>query len=621
MSLIIINDDNYKDYIGDVIVDGENKARGLIPRDYSKVPVGFYSSAPPWSTDIPLIPRSEWSDRIKEKVKRKSNLSDIRKRANGGKGIPSLDQGNKGYCTSEDSEVLTENGWVPWPEYNGTDKVGTINQETHELEFQTPTAVQKLWHDGDMVYCINSKLDFAVTPNHRMWLRKWNESERTLSSEYSFILAKDIGWYAGVMAAGKGHKGAELDVVNIPGDRSYNADDFIALLGLVISYGYAGGSPNTKNWVSFASFRPELVDKIAALGERLGFTRKKSNPNVWIRYSAGPLAEWIRQNCYHSGKTGAQYKRIPALIQGCSQRQIKLFLEWFDDRNRAGDAFYSTSKVMIDDLQALHLRIGKRCSFSMKEPKVTPFAGNKAGCIKSGILYTLHVSNNDRLCIDKKDHIENRKYTGFVYCVTVPNSTLITRRNGCILISGNCWAHSPTIATMLLRAKANMPYVRLSAYAIACIIKQYRDEGGWGAHALDFISTKGVPSVEFWPEKSMARTNDKPETWANAKTHRVTEGWADISAAVYDRDLTFDQVATALLLNFPVIGDFNWWGHSICLMDLVEVERGSFGVRFINSWSDKWGENGEGILQGKKAIPDGATAARVTTASIKSLEY
>jgi hypothetical protein len=189
---------------------------------------------------------------------------------------------------------------------------------------------------------------------------------------------------------------------------------------------------------------------------------------------------------------------------------------------------------------------------------------------------------------------------------------------------GYCWAHSATHAVMMLRASMGLPYVRLSAYAIACVIKNYQDEGGWGAQALDFIATgidkngkhyEGVPSVDNWPEKSMKSSNDNPATWENAALHKVTEGFVDIQAAQYDRDLTFDQTMTCLLSRIPVIGDFNWWSHSICLLDPVEIEPGSFGVKILNSWSDQWGDLGEAVLQGNKAIPDGATAPRVALAN------
>ena len=182
---------------------------------------------------------------------------------------------------------------------------------------------------------------------------------------------------------------------------------------------------------------------------------------------------------------------------------------------------------------------------------------------------------------------------------------------------GYCWAYSSTAAVMMLRAAMGQPYVRLSAHAVACVIKRFRDEGGWGAHSLEFITERGVPSVEFWAEKSMSRSYDTPATWENAKLHRVSEGWVDLSEAVYDRDLTFDQVMTCLLCRIPVVSDFNWWGHSVCAIDPVEVERGSFGIRILNSWTDGWGDRGMGVLRGNKAVPDGATAPRVTLPSVK----
>ena len=180
---------------------------------------------------------------------------------------------------------------------------------------------------------------------------------------------------------------------------------------------------------------------------------------------------------------------------------------------------------------------------------------------------------------------------------------------------GYCWSYGSVGAVMLLRALQNMPYVRLSAHAVACKIKNFKDEGGWGAQSFEFISKFGVPSVATWPEKSMSRQYNTEATWTEAAKYKITEGFVDLEAAIYDRDLSFAQVATCLLNGIPVVCDFNWWGHCVVAMDLVEVERGSFGVRILNSWSDRWGDLGTAVLQGKKAIPDNAVAPRVTTAA------
>jgi hypothetical protein len=180
---------------------------------------------------------------------------------------------------------------------------------------------------------------------------------------------------------------------------------------------------------------------------------------------------------------------------------------------------------------------------------------------------------------------------------------------------GYCWSYSTGMAIMLARAVMNQPYARLSPHAVAAKIKGFRDQGGWAALSMEFAVKYGYPTDDFWPQKSMSRQYDNQKTWDNAKLYQVTEGWWDLGQSIYDRNLTFDQVMTCLLCRVPVATDFRWWGHSVCSMDPVEVEKGSFGIRIINSWSDKWGDMGEAVLRGDKAVPVGAVAPRVVDAS------
>jgi hypothetical protein len=70
------------------------------------------------------------------------------------------------------------------------------------------------------------------------------------------------------------------------------------------------------------------------------------------------------------------------------------------------------------------------------------------------------------------------------------------------------------------------------------------------------------------------------------------------------------------MAGIPCVGDFNWWGHSVCLLDVVEVEPGDFGIRILNSWSDQWGERGTSVLRGSKCRPDNAIATRTTKPSL-----
>lgn len=180
---------------------------------------------------------------------------------------------------------------------------------------------------------------------------------------------------------------------------------------------------------------------------------------------------------------------------------------------------------------------------------------------------------------------------------------------------GYCWGHSTAHAMYAMRAVGNQPFVPLSAFAVCATLVDGRDEGGWGALSLDFITKRGIPNQAFWPQGSRNLSHGTVECWQNAALHKASEQWVDVSAEVWDRDLSFDQVMTCLLLRIPVIADFNWWGHSVCLLDPEEISPGSFGPRLVNSWAG-WGDDmGMAVLEGSRAIPDNATALRTVTYS------
>jgi hypothetical protein len=188
--------------------------------------------------------------------------------------------------------------------------------------------------------------------------------------------------------------------------------------------------------------------------------------------------------------------------------------------------------------------------------------------------------------------------------------------------SNFCWAYASCSAAILLRAVANLPYVRVSAHAVGCKIKNFANQGGWSAASTQFIFENGVPDTGHWIERSFSRDNDKPETWENAKLHKFGEAYVDLDAPIYDRDMSFQQVLTCLLCNIPCPVDYNHWSHAVCGMDAVDVypskpatEPGRYGIRIWNSWGDSWSANGTGVLIDSKAVPSNAVAPRTITLS------
>lgn len=181
---------------------------------------------------------------------------------------------------------------------------------------------------------------------------------------------------------------------------------------------------------------------------------------------------------------------------------------------------------------------------------------------------------------------------------------------------GFCWAYSTAQSIMLSRLRMNQPYVRLSAHAVACKIKNFRDEGGWCGLSGKFASEGGYPSVEFWKEKSMSRQYDTAETWANAKLHAVTENWYDLTKAVYDQEMSQRQFVTQLFLNNPCPADWNALSHSMCAVRRVRIEKGRWGTMILNSWKG-WGFHGLAIMAGPLEWPNNAICTRSSVASLK----
>lgn len=182
---------------------------------------------------------------------------------------------------------------------------------------------------------------------------------------------------------------------------------------------------------------------------------------------------------------------------------------------------------------------------------------------------------------------------------------------------GYCWSYSTGHSIMLDRLRRNLPLVRLNPHSVAAIIKRGRDEGGWCGLSAKFCRENGMAlqgnGPGQWPLHSRDLRYDTPQLRAEMAKYKIDEDWVDLTRQVYDQNLTMAQVATCGFLNIPGPGDYNWWGHSVCRVRWVRIERGSWGQLILNSWPN-WGRYGLGVLRGSKAICNGALAIRSTTA-------
>lgn len=184
---------------------------------------------------------------------------------------------------------------------------------------------------------------------------------------------------------------------------------------------------------------------------------------------------------------------------------------------------------------------------------------------------------------------------------------------------GICWSFSTCMAIMMNRCRNNEPYVKLSGASEAWWIK-HADQGGWGADSFDKATHNGYATDADWPELYLGPKYDTPEVRERAKAFCITEGFVDLTAPIYNRDMSRQQQASLAAQLIPVVKDLNWRGHSECFIGLVDCDSrlapddpNRAGWVELNSWQDSYGTLGEGVIRGNRGVGDAAVAPRVVT--------
>ncbi|QCS43192.1 DNA polymerase domain-containing protein [Natrinema versiforme] len=95
-------------------------------------------------------------------------------------------------CFTPDTEVLTPSGVREITDLEIGDEVYSLDPETEELEIKPVVETHDYPdYDGGLIDIETSKIDFRVTPNHRMLVRK-NERNGITEDEYSFVEAGNL---------------------------------------------------------------------------------------------------------------------------------------------------------------------------------------------------------------------------------------------------------------------------------------------------------------------------------------------------------------------------------------------------------------------------------------------
>lgn len=519
------------------------------------------------------------------------------------------DQGQEGTCHSADTEILTRDGWKLFPEVNNGDELATINQNTFKLEYQKPSKIHIYDFDSKLYYCSNIHLDFAITPDHRMLVRKFDNIVRILSPKFEFVKIKDLGWYAGLLNSPKGFNGKYVKSIKI-GDKEVKGDDFFKFLGIFLSDGWLR-TRKTSDYgycIGTCCFKDEYYVNIYSLLKSLPFDFKEqpSRKGYFTAYDKD-LYNFLKPYSLR----GSPEKYIPDFVKNAASSQIQIFLDFFrlGDGHKTRDGriwYYTTSKRMADDLQELILKTGKHSSIRIRPPRGSISLKLESREIKAENCHNefiISVWRTAQLSIDRKRQIYTRHYKGKVYCATVPNSILITRRNGKVLISGNCVGFA--VAFGMKEYQEILDYQKLVGLSPRFVYSECKkidgipkSEGMTLRCAMKVLKNKGICREKFWPYIPLGKNKPKRGAISDAKKFRIMS---------YARILNLNELRMNLASEGPCVAGIEVFrgimetktgivpmpgnnesvlgGHAICIVGYDDKNK---LVKFKNSWSGNW---------------------------------
>lgn len=195
--------------------------------------------------------------------------------------------------------------------------------------------------------------------------------------------------------------------------------------------------------VQVSQTKPEGIEWFDTLLDEMGWASRRrviaNGETVWNIFSRG-LREYLRACC-----SGDHELSIPdEVFTTWSKQEMDGLLEglsWgdgnFSARLGRHTDYVSSSEQLINDVQRLLAHLGVSGNPHMVRAAGTPVTGVPGEYVSKHDLWQVHYKNKD-FAIIRGSLVQTEQYSGMVYCFTVPNGTLLTRRKGKMLWAGNC---------------------------------------------------------------------------------------------------------------------------------------------------------------------------------------
>jgi len=345
-------------------------------------------------------------------------------------------------CYDPETEIFTERGWVKFPDLKTHDRVAAVDAHTYSKTptffFEKPSDLIEKDHNGSVIWAAGQKVNFVVTPDHRMWVRPRDASGGD-PCEWQIMPAVDLlngEWMLQTTAIGPNY---ETSNTTIGPDLSVNIH-LARFLGYFLSEGSLRFPDGVGASVSIYQKPGVILDKIraavAGLGLRAIEQEDQRNGVIQLRISNTKLAKFLRDFGQRSYE-----RRIPDFVFFWPiELRIELLRSLMEgDAHRIKNAwiFGSSSHGLVEDASRLATLCGWWSS------SIQPIAPPKkeSGSWTKLPAWRVRINQFPRPAFLKRSKVRvfESAYSGKVYCVSVSTGLVLVRRDGKQMVCGQCY--------------------------------------------------------------------------------------------------------------------------------------------------------------------------------------
>jgi len=383
--------------------------------------------------------------------------------------IPEI--GDKFSCYSDDTDILTDKGWINFKELTMDHKVASLMDDGETMSYTKPLEVMSYDFKGNMYKVESNQVDLLVTPNHRMYVGNrdgenfgFKLAEEAYGKRWTY--KKNIENYIPSMEG----RPAELSYINSAGeteavpqafilkgdanlaDISVPINDWLLLFGIWMAEGcISGGS------VRYAAHKERVRNELDRIGlsSNIKFGLCKDSKDD-VDYNSYRIYGKVFVGYFTPLSVGSTNKSLPEWTWYLTREQCRTLINGMmlgDGHTMTnGTRRYDTSSIRLaNDFQRLCLHAGYSTNISIKylagHESIVKKEGREGEIIKSTVdAYRLTIIENQNTPKVNKNitktgenrHDSWQEYDGKVYCCRVEGpGAIYVRRNKTPVWSGN----------------------------------------------------------------------------------------------------------------------------------------------------------------------------------------